>query len=193
MVNANNPSNPASGDSAGYVDNAYGQNGANQTSQPYQGTQYQGAYAQPQYAQQPYVQSQYAQQPYSQTTPSNPYDQGQYASAQPASPYAQPQLNYAAPAPQYQNAPQYQSTPAFGLSDKSKLAAGLLGIFLGGFGIHNFYLGYTTKGVIQLVVSLFTVGIGSLWGFIEGILILCSATGSQWHRDAQGRELRDNA
>lgn len=26
---------------------------------------------------------------------------------------------------------------------KSKLVAGLLGIFLGGFGIHNFYLGYS--------------------------------------------------
>ena len=32
---------------------------------------------------------------------------------------------------------------------KSKLAAGLLGIFLGGFGVHNFYLGYTTKAIIK--------------------------------------------
>lgn len=211
MVNANDPSNPASGDSAGYAGNAYGQNEANQYYQPYQGTQYQGAYTQPQYAQpqnvqpqyaqQPYAQPQYAQQPYSQTAtpPSNPYDQEQYASAQPASSYAQPQLNYAAPAPQYQSAspyqgaPQYQGAGALGLSDKSKLAAGLLGIFLGGFGVHNFYLGYTTKAVIQLVISLCTVGIGAIWGFIEGILILCSSAGSPWHRDALGRELLDNA
>lgn len=34
---------------------------------------------------------------------------------------------------------------------KSKLAAGLLGIFLGSLGVHNFYLGYTTKGLIQLL------------------------------------------
>ena len=34
---------------------------------------------------------------------------------------------------------------------KSKIAAGLLGIFLGVFGVHNFYLGYIKKAVIQLV------------------------------------------
>ena len=33
---------------------------------------------------------------------------------------------------------------------KSKMAAGLLGIFLGGWGIHNFYLGNTTRGIIQI-------------------------------------------
>lgn len=37
---------------------------------------------------------------------------------------------------------------------KSKMAAGLLGIFLGSFGVHNFYLGYTTKAVIQLVCTI---------------------------------------
>ena len=61
---------------------------------------------------------------------------------------------------------------------KSKLVAGLLGIFLGGFGIHNFYLGYTSKGIIQLVICLLgsciVVGpvIASIWGLIEGIMIL---------------------
>lgn len=33
---------------------------------------------------------------------------------------------------------------------KSKIAAGLLGIFLGSYGVHNFYLGYIKKAVIQL-------------------------------------------
>ena len=37
---------------------------------------------------------------------------------------------------------------------KSKMAAGLLGIFLGGWGIHNFYLGYTGKGIAQILYSL---------------------------------------
>ncbi len=59
---------------------------------------------------------------------------------------------------------------------KSKIAAGLLGIFLGCFGVHNFYLGYTTKAVIQLVLTLATCGIGAavsgVWGLVEGILIL---------------------
>ena len=58
---------------------------------------------------------------------------------------------------------------------KSKLAAGLLGIFLGGFGVHSFYLGYAGKGVAQIIVSLVTCGIGSLWGFIEGIMIIAGA------------------
>lgn len=56
---------------------------------------------------------------------------------------------------------------------KSKMTAGLLGIFLGGLGIHNFYLGKTSRAVIQLLLGLFTVGIISgTWGLIEGILIL---------------------
>ena len=70
---------------------------------------------------------------------------------------------------------------------KSKLAAGLLGIFLGGWGIHNFYLGFTGKGIAQIIVTIVTCGIGSLWGFVEGILIL---TGSI-NTDAQGIPLKD--
>ena len=44
---------------------------------------------------------------------------------------------------------------AAGENAKSKMAAGLLGIFLGGLGIHNFYLGYTKKAVAQLLICLF--------------------------------------
>lgn len=71
---------------------------------------------------------------------------------------------------------------------KSKLAAGLLGIFLGGFGVHRFYLGYTGIGIAQIVVTIVTCGIGALWGFIEGILIL---TGNI-NKDAQGNPLAEN-
>jgi len=81
-------------------------------------------------------------------------------------------------------------------SNKSKLAAGLLGIFLGGLGIHNFYLGRPGKGVIQLIIG--TLGwflllgwIASIWGLIEGIVILSSQKGSAWHKDGQGLELQD--
>lgn len=74
---------------------------------------------------------------------------------------------------------------------KSKLAAGLLGIFLGSFGIHNFYLGYTGKGVAQLLITICTCFYGSLitgiWGLVEGIMIL---TGSI-NKDARGVPLRD--
>ena len=53
-----------------------------------------------------------------------------------------------------------------------KLVAGLLGILLGGFGVHKFYLGYTKEGIIQIVVTFVTCGAGSLVGLIEGILYL---------------------
>jgi len=53
-----------------------------------------------------------------------------------------------------------------------KLVAGLLGILLGGFGVHKFYLGMTTPGIIQLVITLVTCGFGSIVGLIEGIIYL---------------------
>lgn len=63
-----------------------------------------------------------------------------------------------------------------------KLIAGLLGIFLGGLGVHRFYLGYTMIGIIQLVLCLsgiLTCGITSIaayiWGLVEGIMIIAGA------------------
>jgi TM2 domain-containing membrane protein YozV len=74
----------------------------------------------------------------------------------------------------------------------SRIVGGLLGIFLGGLGIHRFYLGYTSAGVAYLIASivigLLTCGvvtaIVSLIGFIEGIVILCGGM-----KDSKGREL----
>jgi len=87
--------------------------------------------------------------------------------------------------------------PAYSNADtdsKSKIAAGLLGIFLGGLGIHNFYLGYTSKAVAQLVLLLLgflTFGITSIiagiWGFVEGILILTGSIST----DGSGKPLKD--
>lgn len=70
---------------------------------------------------------------------------------------------------------------------KSKVVAGILGILVGGFGVHRFYLGYTGLGFLQLAVTLITCGAGSLWGFIEGILILVGSI----NQDAEGRPLTD--
>jgi TM2 domain-containing membrane protein YozV len=79
---------------------------------------------------------------------------------------------------------------------KNKIVAGLLGIFLGGLGIHRFYLGYTGIGLLMLILGigggvtsfacLPGVGCGLiwLWGFVEGIICLCGGM-----RDAEGREL----
>lgn len=82
------------------------------------------------------------------------------------------------------------ATPPAGWAPKNRLVAGLLGIFLGGIGIHRFYLGYTKIGVIQIVVTVVTCGIGSLWGFIEGILILVK--NEKFLTDAYGVPLTDN-
>ena len=67
---------------------------------------------------------------------------------------------------------------------KSKLTAGLLGIFLGAFGVHNFYLGFTGKAIAQIFLSI-CFGIGAIWGLIEGILIICGKI----DKDAQGNYL----
>jgi len=77
---------------------------------------------------------------------------------------------------------------------KSKMAGALLGIFLGSFGIHRFYLGYNSIGVIQLILGLlgmFTCGITTfvsmIWGLIEGVMILTGSIAT----DAQGLPLKD--
>ncbi|WP_082569927.1 TM2 domain-containing protein [Mycobacterium sp. Root135] len=72
------------------------------------------------------------------------------------------------------------------LSDKSKMVAGLLQIFLGTFGIGRFYLGYNGIAVAQLAVSLLTCGIGAIWPFVDGILILLGKV-----QDPSGRPLRE--
>lgn len=61
------------------------------------------------------------------------------------------------------------------------MTAGLLGIFLGGLGIHNFYLGYTGKAIAQIALSL-CFGAGAIWGLIEGIMILTGTI----NKDANG-------
>lgn len=51
-----------------------------------------------------------------------------------------------------------------------KVVAGILAILLGGLGIHKFYLGYTTAGIIQILLSF--ICLGSIIGLIEGIMYL---------------------
>ena len=100
-----------------------------------------------------------------------------------AAPPPPPPPPYAAPAA-------YPYPYAFAVYDpraKSRMTAGLLGIFLGGLGVHRFYLGYTSVGVLQILVTLATCGIGAVWGLIEGIVIL---SGSGLQTDADGIPLR---
>ena len=95
-------------------------------------------------------------------------------------------MSYPQQPPMMQQQPPMQNYPPGAL--KSKVIAGILGILLGGFGIHNFYLGKPGRGIIQLVLTFVTLGIAGLWGFIEGIMILVS---SDW-TDGQGRPMKED-
>jgi len=55
-------------------------------------------------------------------------------------------------------------------SGKSKMTAALLAIFLGSFGLHKFYLGQVTWGLLYLF--LFWSSISMVLGFVEGIYYL---------------------
>jgi TM2 domain-containing membrane protein YozV len=72
------------------------------------------------------------------------------------------------------------------LSDKSKMTAGLLQLFLGSFGVGRFYLGYTGIGIAQIAVSWLTCGIGAIWPLIDAIMMLTDKV-----PDSVGRTLRE--
>ena len=87
--------------------------------------------------------------------------------------------------PGYQQMPMGPAPIPPGYQQKSKLAAGLLGIFLGSLGVHNFYLGYTGKAVGQLLLTLIgwiACGLGpiaaAVWGLVEGIMLLTGSIGT---------------
>ena len=109
------------------------------------------------------------------------FDQNAYAAGQQA--YGQPgcaQPGYAQPA---------YGQPVVG-APKQWIVALLLAFFLGAFGIHNFYLGYTAKGVIQLILTITLIGapISAIWALIEFIMIL--ARSGSYAYDAQGQPLQ---
>lgn len=91
--------------------------------------------------------------------------------------------------PTYTSYPPAQYIPA---TQRSRIVAGLLGIFFGWLGAHRFYLGYTSIGVIQLlmgtILALVTCGlsliVAVLWGVVEGIVCLVGGM-----PDADGRPL----
>jgi TM2 domain-containing membrane protein YozV len=58
------------------------------------------------------------------------------------------------------------------LGADKKMVAGILGILVGSLGIHKFFLGYTTEGLIQIAITVVTCGAGGIVGLIEGIIYL---------------------
>jgi TM2 domain-containing membrane protein YozV len=67
--------------------------------------------------------------------------------------------------------------PTYASRASNKIPAGICGILLGCLGIHKFILGYTSAGLIMLLVTLLTCGAAGwvMWiiGLIEGIVYLC--------------------
>ncbi|MDZ8027343.1 MAG: TM2 domain-containing protein [Nostoc sp. SerVER01] len=61
-------------------------------------------------------------------------------------------------------------------ASSKKIAAGICAILLGALGVHKFILGYSTEGVIMLLATLLTCGIGGavmgIVGLVEGIIYL---------------------
>ncbi|MFC9896068.1 NINE protein [Nocardia sp. NPDC127579] len=129
---------------------------------------------------------------------SDPYAQQQPQYGQPSDPYAQ-QAQYGGQ-PQYGQPAGYPPAPYGGMpgmdpeapygrdmygtpfSDKQKLTAGLLQLFLGQFGVGRFYLGDNTTGILQLI----TCGGCGIWALIDAIMILTGKV-----PDAMGRPLQE--
>lgn len=148
----------------------------------------------PQY---PYGQQPYSQQPYQQNPPAQQQQQTYPDYQQPGYQQGYAPAGYQAfgadPAAPYGRDP-LTGEP---LSDKSKMVAGLLQIFLGQFGVGRFYLGDNKTAGIQLgltllgyllaivVIGVFVVLGVAIWALVDGIMILTGKV-----RDPQGRPLK---
>lgn len=73
-----------------------------------------------------------------------------------------------------------------------KIAAGICGIVLGALGVHKFILGYTTEGIIMLVITLVSCGflaiVPSVIGIVEGIMYLTKSDEEFVRTYIQGRK-----
>jgi TM2 domain-containing membrane protein YozV len=87
-----------------------------------------------------------------------------------------------------------QYTPPGAMTDwkaqgaDKKIVAGICAILLGWLGVHKFVLGYTTEGVIQLVIGLLTCGLSNIIGIVEGIIYLTKSDEEFVRTYIQGRK-----
>lgn len=64
------------------------------------------------------------------------------------------------------------ATPPDLPQESKRVVAGVLAILIGGFGLHRFILGDTTGGILRIVISVLTCGLGGMLGLVEGIIYL---------------------
>ena len=107
----------------------------------------------------------------------------------------QPYQPYQSPCPTYTYAQPYPGQAPYsrpyspvppGYRPRNRIAAGVLALLVGVFGVHNFYLGFTGRAIAQLLMTIFSCGIlgvvSYIWSLVEGIQILtgnmvCDARG----------------
>ena len=106
--------------------------------------------------------------------------------------YYNGQPNTQQPNYQYQQDMNYNPQQMNTEPTKEKIVAGLLAILIGTLGIHKFYLGYTKSGIIMLLVSLLTFGIGApvmaVISLIEGILYLTKSDAEFYQTYVQNKK-----
>lgn len=89
----------------------------------------------------------------------------------------------AGPGPQVQRAPSSLAQYYPVAQPKTRVIFVLLGIFLGVFGVHNFYAGYVKKGAIQLCVTLLSCFYAAVVSWIWAIIEICTV-----NKDAEGTQ-----
>jgi TM2 domain-containing protein/uncharacterized protein DUF4339 len=82
--------------------------------------------------------------------------------------------------------PPMPGTVADGSSDRLILPAFLLAFFVGVFGVHRFYVGKTTSGIVMIILTCTVIGavVTAIWSMIDWIMIICGA-----FEDREGRRL----
>lgn len=66
-------------------------------------------------------------------------------------------------------------------AQNQKVLCGILGILLGGLGVHRFILGDVPGGLIRIGITVITCGLGAVVGLIEGIIYLTKSD-EEFHR-----------
>ena len=61
-------------------------------------------------------------------------------------------------------------------SEKNRMTFVVLGILLGAFGAHSFYVGSSKKAILQLALTLFTLGFGGFMVWLWAIIDVCTIT-----------------